>query len=90
MLVLTRKVGEEIIVGGNILIQVVDINGGKVRIGVAAPRDITVDRMEVHQKRVMPQSTINLEESVDPKILARLEQIRPDVGRIVIPSRLDS
>jgi len=51
MLVLTRKVGEEITVGDHIRITVVAINGDKVRIGINAPKEITVDRQEIHEKR---------------------------------------
>ena len=49
MLVLSRKVGEEIIVDGNIKVKVVDIRGGKVRLGIEAPPHITVHREEVAQ-----------------------------------------
>ena len=52
MLVLTRKVGEEIIIGGDIRIRVVDVRGGKVRIGVVASVDVLVDRQEIHEKRL--------------------------------------
>ena len=51
MLVLTRKVGEEIAIGTNIRITVVAIMGGKVRIGIAAPKDVIVDRKEIHESR---------------------------------------
>ena len=51
MLVLTRKVGEEIVIGDNIRLAVVDIRGGTVRIGVSAPKEVRVDRQEVHEKR---------------------------------------
>ncbi len=52
MLVLTRKVGEEIIIGDDIHILVVAIEGGKVRIGVSAPKEVVVDRQEVHEKKL--------------------------------------
>jgi carbon storage regulator len=52
MLVLTRKVEEEIVISGNIHIKVVDIRGGKVRIGIVAPGDVIVDRQEIHEKRL--------------------------------------
>jgi carbon storage regulator len=52
MLVLTRKVGEEIVIGDNIRIKVVAVLGGKVRIGIVAPKDVTVDRQEVHDRRL--------------------------------------
>lgn len=51
MLVLSRKVGEDIVIGENIHIKVVSIRGEKVRIGISAPKEVTVDRQEVHDKR---------------------------------------
>jgi len=51
MLVLSRKVGEEIVVGSNIHITVVAVRGENVRIGISAPKDVAVDRQEVHEKR---------------------------------------
>jgi carbon storage regulator len=51
MLVLTRRIGEEIVIGGNIRVTVVAVEGNKVRLGVTAPRDVTVDRQEVHVRR---------------------------------------
>lgn len=52
MLVLTRKVGEEIVIDGNIRVTVLDVKGGKVRLGIKAPLHIAVDREEVHEKRL--------------------------------------
>jgi carbon storage regulator len=51
MLVLTRRLGEEIVIGGNIRVTVVGVKGDKVRIGVAAPPSVVVDRDEVHLRR---------------------------------------
>jgi carbon storage regulator len=51
MLVLTRNVGETIVIDGRILVTVVAIQGGKLRIGVQAPDDVRVDREEVHKRR---------------------------------------
>jgi carbon storage regulator len=48
MLVLTRKPGEAIVIGDDIEIEIVAIGGGKVRIGVTAPRSTTVHRKEVY------------------------------------------
>jgi len=47
MLVLTRKTGEEIIIGDGIRVQVIDTKGGRVRLGITAPRDVSVHRSEV-------------------------------------------
>lgn len=51
MLVLTRNVGEKIIIADNIRITIVSIKGGKVRVGIDAPDDVRVDREEIHQRR---------------------------------------
>jgi carbon storage regulator len=52
MLVLSRRVGEEIIIHDNIRVTVVAVKGDRVRIGVVAPRDVAVDRSEVHERRM--------------------------------------
>lgn len=52
MLVLTRRPGEEIVIAGNIRVTVLTMNGDRVRIGVTAPEAVSVDRREVHDRRV--------------------------------------
>ncbi len=49
MLVLSRKKDEKIIIGDNIAIMIVDIQGDKVRLGIEAPREVSVHREEVYQ-----------------------------------------
>jgi len=46
MLILTRKKGESIAIGDNIQIQVLNVKGGQVRIGIDAPREVSVNREE--------------------------------------------
>jgi carbon storage regulator len=47
MLVLSRKLGEKIFIGNNICITVVDIDRGKIRLGIEAPRDVPIYRQEL-------------------------------------------
>jgi len=47
MLVLSRKLGEKICIGDNITVTVVDIDRGKIRLGIEAPRDIPIYRNEL-------------------------------------------
>ena len=47
MLVLSRKLGEKIFIGDNICITVVDIDRGKIRLGIEAPRDVPIYRQEL-------------------------------------------
>jgi carbon storage regulator len=50
MLVLTRHTGESIIIQGKISIKVLDVKGSQVRIGIDAPKDITVHRQEIYER----------------------------------------
>jgi carbon storage regulator len=50
MLVLTRRPGESIIIGDNIVITIIEIKGGQVRVGVDAPRSIDVYREEIYEQ----------------------------------------
>jgi carbon storage regulator len=45
--VLTRKLGEKILIGDDIAIQVVAIDRGKIRLGIEAPRDVPIFRQEL-------------------------------------------
>lgn len=52
MLVLTRRTGETLVLGDDITVTVLGVKGCQVRIGVQAPRHITVDREEIHNRKV--------------------------------------
>lgn len=51
MLILSRKIGEQIQIGSDITITVTGIEGNRVKIGITAPRDVRVDRMEIRDQR---------------------------------------
>ncbi len=59
MLVLSRMKDESIMVGDNVEITIVDVRGDKVRLGITAPKEIPVHRMEVYEaiQREKNQST---------------------------------
>ena len=57
MLVLSRKLGEKICIGENICITVVDIDRGKIRLGIEAPRDVPVFRQELLPLKATAAST---------------------------------
>jgi carbon storage regulator len=54
MLVLSRKVDEAIVIAGRVRVVVTEVRGGSVRLGVQAPRGITIDREEVHVRKEGP------------------------------------
>lgn len=69
MLNLTRKVGEKIVVGNSVVIEVLSINGRHVQLGVSAPRETSVHRHEVFAEIEGQNRTANaaagLRESVE-------------------------
>jgi carbon storage regulator len=51
MLVLTRSLGEEIVIADNIRVKVIGLRNRHVRLGIIAPASVTVDREEIHRRR---------------------------------------
>ena len=50
MLILTRRIGETIIIGNDVNITVLGVNGNQVRLGINAPKDTPVHREEIYNK----------------------------------------
>ena len=50
MLILTRRVEEKLIIDENVTVTVLGVKGNQVRIGIEAPRDVKVNREEIHQR----------------------------------------
>ena len=51
MLILTRRMGETILIGDDVAVTILGVNGSQVRIGVKAPKDVAVDREEVRRRK---------------------------------------
>ena len=50
MLILTRRIGETIMIGDDVTITVLGVKGNQVRLGVNAPKDVSVHREEIYQR----------------------------------------
>lgn len=71
MLILTRKVGEKILIGENIEITILENNQGNIKIGIEAPKDVKVVRYELIEE-VREQNKISLKDTEN--ILIRLKR----------------
>jgi carbon storage regulator len=76
MLVLTRRVGESVVIDGGIRVTVVAIRGDKVRLGITAPDSVRVDRQEVHD-RVADLTGLSPEPTAIPPKLPRARRPVP-------------
>ncbi len=61
MLILTRRVGETLMIGDDVTVTVLGVKGNQVRVGVNAPRDVAVHREEIYERIQKEQG-----KSVDP------------------------
>lgn len=68
MLILTRRVGETIIIGDDVVVTVLGIKGNQVRIGINAPKNVSVHREEIYQ-RIQQEKTPG-EASEQPALVA--------------------
>lgn len=76
MLVLTRKPGESIRIGENVVIKVLDAGGGQVKIGIDAPKEMTIHREEIYE-RIKSENVAAVENSMAIDMTSALpEEIR--------------
>ena len=60
MLILTRRIGEKIVIGENVTVAILGVKGQQIRIGIDAPRDISVHREEVFQTILKERKKLSL------------------------------
>lgn len=78
MLILTRKSGEGIRIGDAIALKIIEIRGNQVRIGIEAPRNVSVHREEIYET-IQEQNLLAAQSSpADPELLSNLWKDRTD------------
>lgn len=65
MLILTRRVGETLMIGDQVTVTVLGVKGNQVRLGVNAPRDVAVHREEIYERIKREQGDVLPENSED-------------------------
>ena len=61
MLVLTRKIGESIQIGNQVTVEVLEMRGGRIRLGITAPQEVIVQRSEIIEPDQPPVTRQSLE-----------------------------
>jgi carbon storage regulator len=63
MLILTRRVGEHLMIGDDIVVTVLNVQGKNIRIGIRAPRDVAVHREEVYERIKLEEEELVVEKA---------------------------
>jgi carbon storage regulator len=87
LLILTRRVGESIVVGDDIVLTVFEVRGDAVRIGIEAPRSVKVNRKEIYEEiqRSNAQAVSSSDDAVDA-LRGALGNPADDPGSSVSPT----
>ena len=79
MLILTRRIGEVLMIGDNVKVKVCAVRGGQVSLGIEAPRAIPVHRQEIYD-RIKAETPVHLDD--EERFGERPERVDPQTGYV--------
>ena len=77
MLVIRRRAGESFMIGDNMEVEILEIEGSQVKIGIRAPREVPVVRKEIHLTAQQNRSASNVPLNAMDDLLRNLRRIKP-------------
>lgn len=88
MLILTRKSDESIIIGNNIKVKILKVQGNQVHLGIEAPRDLSVYREEIYEQ-IRKENVNAVQKSVDAAKIKQLEDNLSSLKHLFFPQKED-
>lgn len=74
MLILTRRIGQTVVIGDDVTVAVLDVRGSRVRVGINAPKTVSVYRREIYPRIKRDQGEL-------PREPTQAEQVKPGAAR---------
>jgi len=86
MLILTRKSDESIIIGNNIEIKVLKVQGNQVHLGIEAPRELSIYRQEIYEQ-IRAENEQAVQTSFDDNKIKQLEDNLSSIRNLITPKK---
>lgn len=86
MLVLSRKVGESVVIGEDVYLTILGVNGNKLELGFDAPKSLTIHREEIHARNLLNQNAslsaddLKTGETIIDRLIAKFKRSQPLVS----------